>query len=285
MHEQLAPLFDREHQKFNPHVLYNLELGEAYCRNSFLYPDPNPQTYPDAENARRQSRRHYGRPRPDRRARGRSASFAARTYDRCRPSASPSATWRSLQAIARYRFLTADLAASRRRWLSTRCRQSAAAPCGACLSRARHDRCDRAVRIWSRQQGARGFWPGVARISITASIGPRRMTRRIIFSLIRSRSPRRCCTLRSPRTMSAIRLIDHHELVAGHAGADAASTRSVLHEGQRSPRRRKHFAPCGARSVVLARVCRRHAPPLRARARPRHHGHLGQPTRRQVELP
>ena len=34
------------------------------CRNSFLYPDPDPQTYPDAENARRQSRRHYGRPRP-----------------------------------------------------------------------------------------------------------------------------------------------------------------------------------------------------------------------------
>ena len=61
--EHVAPLFDREHQQFNPHVLYNLKLGEAYCRNSFLYPDPNPQTYPDAENARRQSRRHYGRPR------------------------------------------------------------------------------------------------------------------------------------------------------------------------------------------------------------------------------
>jgi hypothetical protein len=61
--EQLAPLFNREHQQFNPHVLYNLELGEAYCRNSFLYPDPHPQTYPDVENTRRQSRRHYARPR------------------------------------------------------------------------------------------------------------------------------------------------------------------------------------------------------------------------------
>ena len=61
--EQVAPLFDREHQKFNTQVLYNLKLGEAYCRNSFLYPDPNPQTYAFAENARRQSRRHYARPR------------------------------------------------------------------------------------------------------------------------------------------------------------------------------------------------------------------------------
>ena len=59
----LAPLFDREHQKFNPHVLHNLELGQAFCRNSFLYPDPDVQTYADAESTRRQSRRHYGRPR------------------------------------------------------------------------------------------------------------------------------------------------------------------------------------------------------------------------------
>ena len=61
--EQLAPLFNREHQPFNPHVLHNLKLGEAYCRNSFLYPDLNPQTYEEAHNTRRQSRRHYGRPR------------------------------------------------------------------------------------------------------------------------------------------------------------------------------------------------------------------------------
>ena len=59
----LAPLFDREHQHFNPHVLYNLELGEAWYRGSFLYPDFHPQTFPNAENARQQSRRHYTQPR------------------------------------------------------------------------------------------------------------------------------------------------------------------------------------------------------------------------------
>jgi hypothetical protein len=59
----LAPLFNREHQQFNPHVLYNLELGEAWCRGSYLYPDRNPLTYGDAQIVRRQSRRHYGRSR------------------------------------------------------------------------------------------------------------------------------------------------------------------------------------------------------------------------------
>jgi hypothetical protein len=61
--QHLSPLFDREHQHFNPHVLYNLELGEAWCRSSFLYPDLEPQTYPNVHNTRQQSRRHYGRPR------------------------------------------------------------------------------------------------------------------------------------------------------------------------------------------------------------------------------
>ena len=59
----LAPLFDREHQDFNPHVLYNLALAEAWCRGSFLYPDRSPLTYPDADKVRQQSRRHYSRPR------------------------------------------------------------------------------------------------------------------------------------------------------------------------------------------------------------------------------
>jgi hypothetical protein len=59
----LSPLFDREHQHFNSHVLYNLSLGEAWCRNSFMYPDANPTTYSHPESTRRQSRRHYGRPR------------------------------------------------------------------------------------------------------------------------------------------------------------------------------------------------------------------------------
>ena len=59
----LAPLFDREHQHFNSHVLHNLALGEAWCRNSFLYSDQEPLTYPDAHIVRQQSRRHYARPR------------------------------------------------------------------------------------------------------------------------------------------------------------------------------------------------------------------------------
>jgi hypothetical protein len=59
----LAPLFDREHQKFNAQLLYNLALGEAWCRGSFLYPERDLLTYRDAENVRRQSRRHYARPR------------------------------------------------------------------------------------------------------------------------------------------------------------------------------------------------------------------------------
>lgn len=61
--EQLAPLFNREHQTFNPHVLHNLKLGEAWCRGSYLYPELHPPTYPNAESARQQSRRHYARPR------------------------------------------------------------------------------------------------------------------------------------------------------------------------------------------------------------------------------
>ena len=61
--EHLARLFNREHQQFNPHVLYNLKLGEAFCRGTFLHPDPNPRTYPDPELVRQQSRRHYARSR------------------------------------------------------------------------------------------------------------------------------------------------------------------------------------------------------------------------------
>ena len=61
--EQIAPLFNREHQAFNPHALYNLKLGEAWCRNSYLYPELHPMTYPNSKNALQQSRRHYARPR------------------------------------------------------------------------------------------------------------------------------------------------------------------------------------------------------------------------------
>jgi hypothetical protein len=60
---QLAPLFDREHQQFNAQVLVHLELGQAWCRGSYLSPDRAPLTYPGADAVRRQSRRHYARPR------------------------------------------------------------------------------------------------------------------------------------------------------------------------------------------------------------------------------
>jgi hypothetical protein len=36
----LAPIFNREHQEFNPHRLYYLRAGEAWCRGAPLYPDP-----------------------------------------------------------------------------------------------------------------------------------------------------------------------------------------------------------------------------------------------------
>jgi hypothetical protein len=58
----LAPLFDREHQHFNPHVLYNLNPGQAWCRGSYLYPQLTP-TLPFAQYTRKQSRRHYARTR------------------------------------------------------------------------------------------------------------------------------------------------------------------------------------------------------------------------------
>ena len=99
----LAPLFDREHQHFNPHVLYNLELGKAWCRGSFLYPDLNPLTYPGADKVRQQSRRHYARPRHQverevaRIFRPQRMSFRITTRDIA-----------LLNAVARFRFLSSE---------------------------------------------------------------------------------------------------------------------------------------------------------------------------------
>jgi hypothetical protein len=61
--EDLARLFNREHQRFNPVALQNLNVGEAYFHGGFLYVDPDTYTFPDRKSARKQSRRHYGRER------------------------------------------------------------------------------------------------------------------------------------------------------------------------------------------------------------------------------
>jgi hypothetical protein len=59
----LAPLFDREHQHFNPYALYNLNPGQAWCRDAFLYPQLTPLPSAYVQHTRKQSRRHYARPR------------------------------------------------------------------------------------------------------------------------------------------------------------------------------------------------------------------------------
>jgi hypothetical protein len=59
----LAPKYDREHQEFNPYVLKNLSRGEAWCGDTFLYPDAERVSYPGFEKVRQQSRLHYSRPR------------------------------------------------------------------------------------------------------------------------------------------------------------------------------------------------------------------------------
>ena len=64
----LAPEFDRAHQAFNPYALRQLPRGEAMVRISStegelleMFPDPPPCGC--AENVKRQSRIHHGRPR------------------------------------------------------------------------------------------------------------------------------------------------------------------------------------------------------------------------------
>lgn len=61
--EDMARLFNREHQQFNPVALQNLNVGEAHFHGGRLYVDPDTYTFPARKNARKQSRRHYGRPR------------------------------------------------------------------------------------------------------------------------------------------------------------------------------------------------------------------------------
>ena len=162
-------------------------------------------------------------------ARGRSASFGARKYDSAPPPFR--ITERDvamLQAIARFRFLTADLAqrivGGSERGVRNRLRTAR----GARLPRSPSVSCHRATRVWSRQQGSAAVWPITATPSITASTGPPRTTRRDHFL---------AHTLAVAETMlhfelatrdDAVRLVDHHELAAGHAGANARRTRSIL---------------------------------------------------------
>ena len=59
--EDMARLFNREHQQFNPVALQNLNVGEAYFHGGRLYVDPDTYTFPGRKSSRKQSRRHYGR--------------------------------------------------------------------------------------------------------------------------------------------------------------------------------------------------------------------------------
>ena len=70
--ERFAPLLDREHQAFNPHTLTQLATGEAYVHmrgthgsvshHVFTYPPPTPRNE-NPTAVRKQSRRHFSRPR------------------------------------------------------------------------------------------------------------------------------------------------------------------------------------------------------------------------------
>jgi hypothetical protein len=61
--EYLAPHFNAQFRQFNPHTLRHLNIGEAYYSEGFLYPERDIAPLVDPELVRRQSRRHYGRPR------------------------------------------------------------------------------------------------------------------------------------------------------------------------------------------------------------------------------
>jgi hypothetical protein len=61
--DDMARLFNREHQEFNPVALQNLNVGEAYFHGGRLLVDPDSYTFPRRAVVRKQSRRHYGRQR------------------------------------------------------------------------------------------------------------------------------------------------------------------------------------------------------------------------------
>jgi hypothetical protein len=57
----MARLFNREHQDFNPVALQNLNVGEAHFHGGRLHVDPDTYMFPNRKNPRKQSRLHYGR--------------------------------------------------------------------------------------------------------------------------------------------------------------------------------------------------------------------------------
>jgi hypothetical protein len=65
----LAPNFDRAQQSFNPYSLQELAIGEAMVRSLQFDPAsvtiPEPAELRSTEQVTRQSRQHYGRPRPE----------------------------------------------------------------------------------------------------------------------------------------------------------------------------------------------------------------------------
>ena len=66
--ELFAPEFNRLHEQFNPTALYELGVGQTMARLPEWYGQmnvpPAPQHAIDPETIRKQSRRHYSRPRP-----------------------------------------------------------------------------------------------------------------------------------------------------------------------------------------------------------------------------
>lgn len=59
--EDMARLFNREHQDFNPVALQSLAVGEAHFHGGRFHVDPDAYAFPGRRSARKQSRRHYGR--------------------------------------------------------------------------------------------------------------------------------------------------------------------------------------------------------------------------------
>jgi len=59
--ENMARLFNREHQDFNPVALQDLNIGEAHFHGGRLLVDADTYTFPRRAIVRKQSRRHYGR--------------------------------------------------------------------------------------------------------------------------------------------------------------------------------------------------------------------------------
>ena len=284
--EQLAPLFDREHQQFNPHVLYNLELGEAFCRE--LVPVPRSKSA-DVSGRRERATPEPAalrRPRDDGRARGRAHLSAQEMYDR-------------FATVPHHRARRCDPASDRTISLSHRltwCSASSAAPSVACATdcvclRRTHTSFDLQSVVTAAMSPLvsptkeHGCWPTM----------PTHINHRLDWAAKNDRTDHFLAhTLAVAETMLHFDCATRDGVApprrssraaAGHAGANAQRTQSILSARNDPTPREKSTDPRRARPLVRARISRRHDSQLRPRARPRHHGHLGQPARRQVEHP